>query len=145
MPLDKLLSFLRHRKAHLGLAVDEFGGAVGIVTLEDVIEEIVGEIQDEFDDDKAEFKRINENEFLVQGTLNLYEFNELSGLALESDDVSTIGGYITGVLGHLPEADEQIQVDHYQVTTTKTDGRRILQLRFKKLPPTAKPADENSD
>lgn len=134
MPLDKLLGFLRHRKAHLALAVDEFGGAVGIVTLEDVIEELVGEIQDEFDDDKAGFRRISDDEFLVTGSLNLYEFNELSGLSLLSDDVSTIGGFITGVIGHLPQAEEEVKIGSYLATTTKTDGRRILQLRFKRKP-----------
>jgi len=137
MPLDKLLSFLRQRRAHLALAVDEFGGAVGIVTLEDVIEELVGEIQDEFDDEEAEFRRISDDEFIVDGTLNLYELNENSGLHLESDDVSTVGGYVTGVLGHLPRAGETTKVDGYLVTTTKTDGRRVLELNFKRHPQNA--------
>jgi CBS domain containing-hemolysin-like protein len=140
MPLDKLLQFLRQRRAHLALAVDEFGGAVGIVTLEDVIEELVGEIQDEFDDEKAEFRKVSEDEFVVAGSLNLYDFNELSGLNLESDDVSTIGGFITGVIGHLPQAEESVRVDDYEATTTKTDGRRILQLRFKRR--SSLPVDE---
>jgi len=133
MPLDKLLGFLRKRQSHLALVVDEFGGAVGIVTLEDVIEELVGEIQDEFDDEESEFRRISDDEFIVDGTLNLYELNENSGLALESDDVSTVGGYVTGVLGHLPKTDEKTEIQGYEVTTTKTDGRRVLELRFKRV------------
>jgi Mg2+/Co2+ transporter CorC len=115
------------------MVVDEFGGTVGMVTLENVLEELVGDIQDEFDADKEEFRKISDNEFAVAGSLGLYELNDATGLELESADVSTIGGYVTHLLGHLPKQGEQVKIDNYVVTVSQTDGRRINQLHFKKL------------
>ncbi|HXP35622.1 MAG TPA: hemolysin family protein [Chthoniobacterales bacterium] len=133
MALEKLLSLFLSKHAHLAIVVDEYGGTVGMVTLEDVLEELVGDIQDEFDTDKEEFKKINANEFTVDGTLGLYELNDLAKLELESPDVSTIGGYVTHLLGHLPKQGEQVKIDNYCVTVTHADSRRIRQLHFQKL------------
>ena len=133
MPLEKLLKLFLSKHAHLAIVVDEFGGTVGMVTLEDVLEELVGDIQDEFDMEKAEFQKINANEFTVDGTLGLYELNELAKLELESPDVSTIGGYVTHLLGHLPKQGEQVRIDNYTVTVSQTDARRVKQLHFRKL------------
>jgi len=133
MPLDKLLKMFLAKRVHLALVVDEFGGAVGIVTLDNVLEELVGEIKDEFDQDPTrEFVRLNEEEFVVQGQLNLYELQELADLNLENPEVSTIGGYVVQLLGHLPKQGEQVQIEDYLVTITQTDGLRIFQLHFKK-------------
>ena len=132
MPLEKLLNFFLTKHAHLAIVVDEYGGTVGIVTLDNVLEEIVGDIQDEFDTEQKEYKKIDENEFVVDGTLGLYELCDLAGLELESSDVSTIGGYVTHLIGHLPKQGEQTQIEDYLVTITQTDGRRILKLNFKK-------------
>ena len=134
MPLEKLLNFFLTKHAHLAVVVDEYGGTVGIVSLDNVLEELVGDIQDEFDSDKKEYRHINENEFVVDGTLGLYEMNDLAGLDLESADVSTIGGYVTHLIGHLPKQGEQTRIENFVVTITQTDGRRILQLNFKKVP-----------
>jgi CBS domain containing-hemolysin-like protein len=134
MPLEKLLHFFLSRHAHLAVVVDEYGGTTGIVSLDNVLEEIVGDIQDEFDTDKKEFSHINENEFTVDGALGLYELKELAGLELESPDVSTIGGYVTHLIGHLPKQGEHTVIENFLVTITQTDGRRILQLHFKKVP-----------
>jgi CBS domain containing-hemolysin-like protein len=139
MPLEKLLSLFLSKHAHLAIVVDEYGGTVGMVTLEDVLEELVGDIQDEFDTDKEEFKKISANEFTVDGTLGLYELNDLAKLELESPDVSTIGGYVTHLLGHLPKQGEQVKIDNYCVTVTQTDARRVKQLHFRKL--SEKPAE----
>jgi CBS domain containing-hemolysin-like protein len=133
MPLEKLLKLFLSKHAHLALVVDEFGGTVGIVTLENVLEELVGDIQDEFDFEKEEFRKISANEFTVDGALGLYELNELAKLELESADVSTVGGYVTHLLGHLPKQGEQVQIDNYLVTVSQSDGRRVNQLHFKKL------------
>jgi CBS domain containing-hemolysin-like protein len=141
MPLEKLLNQFLGKRAHFAVVVDEYGGAVGIVTLDNVLGELVGEIQDEFDQEQAkEFVRISEEEFIVQGQLNLYELQELAGLHLENAEVSTIGGYVVQLLGHLPKQGEQVQIEEYLVTISQTDGRRILQLNFKKQPP--KPEEE---
>jgi len=139
MSLEKLLNLFLTRHAHLAIVVDEYGGTVGMVTLENVLEEIVGDIQDEFDSEKAEFRKINEDEFTVAGSLGLYELRDLAGLELESADVSTIGGYVTHLLGHLPKQGEQVQINDYLVTISQTDGRRVGQLHFRKQ--TEKPED----
>jgi magnesium and cobalt exporter, CNNM family len=133
MSLEKLLSLFLNKHAHLAIVVDEFGGTVGMVTLENVLEELVGDIQDEFDTEKEEFREINENEFSVDGALALYELRDLAGIDLESADVSTIGGYVTHLLGHLPKTGEQVQIDNYLVTISQSDGRRVQQLHFRKL------------
>ena len=132
MPLEKLLKFFLARHAHLALVIDEYGGTVGIVSLDNVLEEIVGDIQDEFDADQQEYRRISDDEFVVEGTLGLYELNDLAGFELESSDVSTVGGYVTHLLGHLPKQGETTHIENYLVTIAQTDGRRIVQLHFKK-------------
>jgi len=142
MSLEKLLNLFLTRHAHLALVVDEYGGTVGMVTLENVLEEIVGDIQDEFDSEKAEFRKINENEFTVVGSLGLYELRDLAGLELESADVSTIGGYVTHLLGHLPKQGEQVRIGDYLVTISQTDGRRVGQLHFRKENPQAADSPE---
>src|SRR4051812_24719054 len=133
MQLEKLLNLFLTKHAHLAVVVDEYGGTVGMVTLENVLEELVGDIQDEFDTEKEEFREINENEFTVEGAVGLYELQDMAGLTLESADVSTIGGYVTHLLGHLPEHGEQVRIQDYLVTITKTDGRRVEELHFRKL------------
>ena len=103
-----------------------------------VLAEIVGDIHDEFDAEQTEFKQLNPDEFEVDGMLGLYELNDLTELELSNVEVSTVGGYVTHLIGHLPKQGEQIQVGDYLVTVTKTDGRRIGQLHFKKSPPSLK-------
>jgi CBS domain containing-hemolysin-like protein len=134
MPLEKLLNLFLGRHAHLAMVVDEYGGTVGMVTLENVLEELVGDIQDEFDVEKEEFRKVNENEFVVDGTFGLYELHDAVGLELEGGDVSTIGGYVTHLLGHLPRQGEQVTIGDYDVTVTQADSRRVRQLQFKKRP-----------
>src|SRR4029453_5098574 len=140
MPLEQLLKLFLNKHAHLAIVVDEFGGTVGMVTLENVLEELVGDIQSEFDFEKEEFRKISANEFTVDGTLGLYELNDLAKLDLESADVSTIGGYVTHLLGHLPKQGEQVKIDNYLVTVSQTDARRVKQLHFRKVEE-AKPAE----
>lgn len=132
MPLEKLLSFFLARHAHLALVVDEFGGTAGIVTLDNVIEELVGDIQDEFDADKPEMRRVSQDEFVIAATLSLHELNEMLGLELESTEVSTIGGYITQRIGHLPKTGEKTRIEDFDATVTKADGRRVLEVHFKR-------------
>ncbi len=134
MSLEKLLNLFLVRHAHLAIVVDEYGGTVGMVTMENILEELVGDIQDEFDAERAEFRKINDHEFVVDGTLGLYELRDLAGLELENSDVSTIGGYVTHLLGHLPKQEEQVRIEDYLVTVTQTDGRRVGQLHFEKPP-----------
>lgn len=134
MPLEKLLKLFLNKHAHLALVVDEYGGTVGIVTLDNVMEELVGAIQDEFDVEAAEFRRVNDEEFVVEGTFGLHELNDVAGMELESPDVSTIGGYVTRLIGRLPQQGERVTIDGYEVTITQCDGRRVGQLHFKRKP-----------
>ena len=99
-----------------------------------MLAEIVGDIRDEFDAEQSEFKRLNPDEFEVEGVLGLYELNDLTDLDLSNTEVSTVGGYVTHLIGHLPSAGEQTRVGDYLVTVTKTDGRRISELHFKRSP-----------
>ncbi len=135
MPLERLLTTFLNKHAHLGMVVDEFGGSMGIVTLDNVLAEIVGDIHDEFDAEEPEFKQLNPDEFEVEGGLGLYELNDLTDLELSNAEVSTVGGYVTHLLGHLPQQGEQTRVGDYLATVTQTDGRRVSQVHFKKLPP----------
>ena len=132
MPLEKLLTFFLAKHAHLALVVDEYGGTVGIVTLDNVLEELVGDIQDEFDAEKPGLRKVTEDEFAVDGSLGLYELNDLMGLELENADVSTIGGYVTHLIGHLPKQGERTRIDEYEVTVAKADGRRIIEVHFQR-------------
>jgi CBS domain containing-hemolysin-like protein len=142
MSLEKLLKMFLSKHLHLAMVVDEYGGTVGMVTLENVLEELVGDIQDEFDTEKEEIRKINEDEFVVDGGLGLYELRDAAGLELDSADVSTIGGYVTHLLGHLPKQGEQVTIDNYLVTVSQADSRRVRQLHFRKLNAATAPASD---
>jgi len=130
------LKFFLREHAHLAMAVDEFGTPVGIVFLDNIMEELVGDIQDEFDNERSPFTRIKEEEFVVEGTMTL---NDLGGhvpdLVLESGEVTTVGGYVTQQLGRFPEVGETLEVLGYEARVTSTDGRRVGQIHFRKLVP----------
>jgi CBS domain containing-hemolysin-like protein len=136
MPLDSLLKFFLREHAHLAMAVDEFGTPVGIVFLDNIMEELVGDIQDEFDNERSSFTRINDLEFVVEGAMTL---NDLGGhvpeLVLDSGEVSTVGGYVTQQLGRFPEVGETLEILGYEARVTSTDGRRVGQIHFRMLVP----------
>ena len=132
MPLDTLLTFFLRARAHLAMVVDEFGDPSGLVFLDNVIEELVGDIQDEFDNERSAFMRLNENEFVVEGSISLNELSDhVPVLELEGGEVTTVGGYITKMLGHLPEAGEEVEIEGYQARVTSSDGRRVGQVHFR--------------
>ena len=133
MPLERLLKFFLNRRAHFAVVVDEYGGSVGIVTLDNVLEELVGDIQDEFDIPDAEYRKVGDGEFVLEGSLALHDLHDLIGLKAESVEVSTVGGYITHQLGHLPKAGDKIRLDGFELTVTQTDGRRVVSVHAKKL------------
>lgn len=136
MPLDTLLKFFLREHAHLAMAVDEFGTPAGLVFLDNIMEELVGDIQDEFDNEGPGFTLIGEGEFVVEGTMTL---NDLGGhvpeLELESGEVTTVGGYITQQIGRFPEAGETLEILGYEARVTSTDGRRVGQVHFRKIAP----------
>ena len=135
MPLDTLLTFFLKEHAQLALAVDEFGTPVGVVFLDNVMEELVGDIHDEFDSEPSPFTRINGDEFVVEGTLSLNDLADfVPELVLDSGEVTTIGGHITQQLGRFPEVGEAVDVLEYEARVTSADGRRVGQIHFRKLP-----------
>lgn len=134
MPLDILLQVFLAERAHLAMVVDEFGAPAGLVFMDNIMEELVGDIQDEFDNERSAFTRVNETEFVVEGGLSLIDLSDhVDELDLESGEVTTVGGYITQQLGHLPEPGESIEIEGFEARVTSTDGRRVGQIHFRKV------------
>ncbi|MEI7864350.1 MAG: hemolysin family protein, partial [Chthoniobacterales bacterium] len=132
MPLERLLKLFLGKGAHLAVVVDEYGGAVGVVTLDNVLAELVGDIQDEFDTVENEYRKVADGEYLLDGSLALHELNDLLDIRLVSPEVSTIGGYVTHRLGHLPKQGESTAFDGYDFTVQQANGRRVISVHAKK-------------
>lgn len=132
MTLERLLDIFLQSRAHLALVLDEFGGATGIVTLDNVIEELVGDIRDEFDVEGPEIDQTTGNEFTVHGRFPLHELRRLVAIEAENEDVTTVGGYIVQLLGHLPKEGESVPLGEYLATVTKCDGRRVRRVHFRR-------------
>lgn len=136
--VDELLTELQQKRIHLAIVVDEYGGMAGLVTLEDIVEEIVGDIRDEYDaNEEAQAERISEYEYIFDARIDIDEVNELLSLKLPSEDSDSLGGYIYGQLGHVPAAGEKVQTPegeaHFEVLTVT--GRRIRKVRAVRVPP----------
>ncbi len=125
-PLEAVLQGFLKQKQHFALLIDEFGGAVGAVTLEDVLEELVGEIQDEFDRDREMISKLGDNAYLVDGLTPLHDVSEEIGVELESEDVSTFGGFITVKLGRMPRLNEVFTIDNLEITAGSLDDKRVI-------------------
>lgn len=144
MPLDNLLTFFLKEHVHFALVVDEFGDSIGLVFLDDILEQIVGDdIQDEFDSDEVkDFIKTGKGEYIVSGAINLYDLEDyLPDLDLECPGITTLGGYIINQLSHIPEEGEELDIGNYTVRVTGTDGRRITQLKLTDNEPDAPDED----
>jgi putative hemolysin len=132
------LSEMRREGHHLAIVVDEYGGTAGIVTLEDLIEEVIGDIRDEYDLElPAEVGTSGERE--VDGLLNLEEFREQTGLELPDGPYETAAGFVVSTLGHLPQVGETVDVAGHRLTVLSLDGRRVERLQ---VTPPAEPPPE---
>lgn len=129
-PVSDLLREMQAGKFHIAIVVDEYGGTSGLVTLEDLIEELVGEISDEFDLDENEVERISENEYLIVASKSLDEINEELAIELPEGEWDTIGGLFLSLLGHLPEESEQVELGEYRLTAEEVSNRRIGSIRL---------------
>ena len=138
---DLLLQFKRHHQ-HMAILKDEYGGVVGIVTLEDLIEVIVGDIEDEYDELSVNYQKINDETYIVDGSMPIDKFNELFNTEITSDDSDTIAGVMIEILTHFPDDDSQesVQIDNYRLTTTLVEGGRIREIQVHYEPIEA-PAD----
>jgi putative hemolysin len=133
LPISKTvlsaLSEMRRERAHLAIVVDEYGGTAGIVTLEDLVEELIGDIRDEYDVEQDQATRLPTGDVEVDGLLNLDEFTEQTGIELPEGPYETAAGYVLAALGDLPSAGDSVQVAGRTITVTEMDGRRIARLR----------------
>ncbi|GIW07644.1 MAG: hypothetical protein KatS3mg060_2449 [Dehalococcoidia bacterium] len=138
--IDELLKRMREQKLHLAILLDEFGGTAGLVTLEDIIEEIFGEIRDESDVDEADEEIVaTENGALIDGHTDIQDVNERFGLQLDDSEYDTIGGYVFGALGRAPRVGDQVDVGGYRFEVVEVDGMRISRLRLTRLDAGAAP------
>jgi len=131
-----LFKEMRQKKVHLAIVVDEYGGTAGLVTIEDVLEEIVGEIQDEYDFEETEpLVMLDERTAIVDRRMNLEEVNDRLEIALPVGDVDSLGGFVYSRLGHVPSQGEEIAVDGVCIRVEAVDGQRIALLRVTKAAP----------
>ena len=132
--ISDLFRELRANMQHMAIVVDEYGGTAGIVTLEDIIEEIVGEIQDEYDfDEQEELIPLAENTYSVDARMSLIDFNEQLETQIESENADTIGGFIFDHLGRVPDQDNQFSYQGLTFTIVEADERRIHRIRIQRL------------
>lgn len=126
-----LFSKMRYDRVPMAIILDEYGGTAGIVTIEDLVEEIVGDIHDEYDRDEEEITVIQEDEFLVNGSTRIPLVNDLLGVNIETEDFDSIGGFVIGIAGYLPEEGEEFSYDGINFIIENIDKNRIEKLRIK--------------
>ncbi len=140
--LNVLLREFRASRNHMAIVVDEYGGVAGLVTIEDVLEQIVGDIEDEYDfDESADNIRADQTgRYRVKAATEIEDFNEVFGTAFEDDDYDTVGGLVIHQLGRLPKRGEVVQIDALRFTVLRADSRRVHTLMVDRLPQPAAPA-----
>ena len=133
--VDELLTEMQARGVHMALVVDEYGGVTGVVTLEDIMEEIVGEIRDEYDEGEDNlYEVLPEGGYIIQGKAAIDEVNEITGLNLSDEYADTLGGYIYSQLGRVPQLGETLRHDNFIFTVEEVEARRILKVKVQEIP-----------
>lgn len=128
--ITQLLEEMKKEKSQMAIVVDEYGATAGLITIEDLVEVIVGDIEDEYDEAEEEIQVIKEDEYIVEGSTKISDVNELIGVRLESEEFDSIGGYIIGHLSRLPEENEVIEVDNIKFCIESLDKNRIMKVRI---------------
>ena len=133
--VDELLAEMQRRRMHMALVVDEYGGIAGLVTLEDIVEEIIGEIQDEYDleEEIPDIRPLGPGEYLLSGRADIDDLNEALGADFPSEDADTLGGLLLTVTGHMPAEGEAVTIDGFLFTIRKVDQRRIVLVHARRL------------
>lgn len=132
--VDVLLKEFRSQRYHMAIVVDEYGGVSGLVTIEDILEEIVGEIEDEFDHDSAEeteIRKVGNTVYMVKALTPIEDFNEEFNTDFSDEEFDTVGGLVSHAFGHLPERNESIIIEGIEFKVINADTRRLIQLRVK--------------
>lgn len=134
--VDRMLKEFRLQRYHIAIVIDEFGGVSGLVTIEDILELIVGEIEDEYDDDEEDWdvRALSNDTYVVSALTKIEYFNQIFNTDFSDDEVDTIGGFVMHAFGHLPTRGETIEIKGYSFKTAITDSRRIIQVHVT-LPP----------
>jgi CBS domain containing-hemolysin-like protein len=147
--VDDLLAEMQQKKMSIAIVIDEYGGTAGLVTIEDLLEEIVGEIGDEFDVEEEEVQRLTDSEAVVNARVSIDALNELFDLRIEKNDFETVGGFIYDHLGKMPSVGDEVKVDGLRLRILSVLGRRIKKVRvIKETPPdadTGAAGPENAD
>lgn len=128
--ITQLLEEMKKEKSQMAIVVDEYGGTAGLLTIEDLVEVIVGDIDDEYDEEEEEIVKISDNEYLVEGSTRISDVNEKLGINFESDEFDSIGGFIIGYLKRIPEENELIEVGNVKFSVESIDKNRINQIRI---------------
>jgi CBS domain containing-hemolysin-like protein len=145
-PIDELFREMRAQKIHMAIIIDEYGGTAGLVTIEDILEELVGEIMDEYDiNEESMVKEIAPDEIIVDGRMNLEELNEMLGVNLPAEETDTIAGFVYDHISHIPKAGEEFEYDGVLIRVEEVRGRRITKLRIKKVTRGEKDEGEEDD
>jgi CBS domain containing-hemolysin-like protein len=139
--VDELLREMQQRRVHVAIIVDEYGGTAGLATIEDILEEIVGEIQDEFDPEETMVETVNEHETIVDAIMTLDDVNDVLSIQLEDEDVDTLGGYVYAKLGRVPERGAAVEDEGVRLVVEEVEGNRITRVRVVKIEAPETPAD----
>jgi CBS domain containing-hemolysin-like protein len=138
--VDELLADMRLNHVHMAIVVDEYGGTAGLVTIEDLLEEIVGEIEDEYDRTEVTVERIGPDEAILDARVSIDDLNEILGLAIEGEDFDTVGGFVYHLLGRVPIPGDEVSADGLRLRVLSVLGRRIKKVRVVREPPSPEPA-----
>ncbi|MDP2728248.1 MAG: hemolysin family protein, partial [Dehalococcoidia bacterium] len=131
--IDELLQELQEKRVHMAIVVDEYGGTAGLVTIEDLLEEIVGEIQDEYDREEPQIERIAEGEAILDGRVSIDDLKELFDMEITGEEFDTIGGLVIHQLGKMPSIGDAVELDGLSFQVLSTVGRRIKKVKATKL------------
>lgn len=140
--LDDLLREIRQNRVHMVMVVDEYGSIAGLVTIEDLVEEIVGDIKDEYDHEENLYEQVNDHEYIFDAKVSIYDFNEVMGMHLADTDYETLGGFVYAQLDKIPVAGDSVTFEHLTLTVLATRGRRITKVRVERKPELALPQHE---
>jgi putative hemolysin len=142
--LDDLLREIRQKRVHMVIVIDEYGSVSGLVTIEDLVEEIVGDIQDEYDREEKLYEQVNAREYIFSAKISIDEFNEIMDTKLEHEDYDTLGGFLYAQLDKIPVTGDTVTFGHYRFTILTTRGRRIVRVQVERLsmPEQSQPAQQ---